>query len=188
MVMGEFNIDLSGDNNHSFLADYLQILQSNAFVSKVHLPTRTTTTSQTIIDHIFANDSASVITPGIFTYQISDHRSIFCTFTDTKLKTSGIKASYTLRNTSSLHRQNFLNDLNDALSPITHYLTLLTPDNQYNNFDAYFTKLIRPTALSEIIDQHAPLHSVSRKQKRLQRSPWIKGGNSNLNRNLKTRF
>ena len=155
MVMGNFNIDLSGDNNRSPLADYLQILQSNAFVSIVNLPTRITPTSQTIIDHIVTKVSVSVITPGIFTYQIFDHRPIFCTLTDTKLKTSGMKASYTLRNISSLDRQNFLNDLNDALSPITHNFTLLTPDNQYNNFDAYFTKLI--TALSEIIDQHAPL-------------------------------
>ena len=174
MVMGDFNIDLSGDNNRSLLADYLQILQSNAFVSIVNLPTRITPTSQTIIDHIFTNDSVSVITPGIFKYQISDHRPIFCTLTDTKLKTSGIKASYTLRNTSSLDRQNFLNDLNDALLPVTHNFTLLTPDKQYNNFDAYFTKVI--TALSEMIDQNASLHSVSRKQKRLQHSPWITKG------------
>ena len=102
MVMGDFNIDLSSDYNRTPFADYLQILQSNAFVSIVNLPIRITPTSQTIIDHIFTNDSVSVITPGIFTYQISDHRPIFCTFTDTKLKTSGIKASYTLRNTSSL--------------------------------------------------------------------------------------
>ena len=80
--MGEFNIDLRGDNNRSPLADYLLILQSIVFVSIVNLPTRITSTSQTIIDHIFTNDSVSVITPEIFTYQISDHRPIFCTLTD----------------------------------------------------------------------------------------------------------
>ena len=174
MVMGDFNIDLSGDNNRSPLPDYVQILQSNSFVSIVTLPTRITPTSQTIIDHIFTNDIVSVITPGVFTYQISDHRSIFCTLTVTKLKTSGIKAFYALRNTSSLDRRKFLNDLSDALSPITHNFTLLTPDNQSNNFDAHFTELI--TALSEINDQHAPLHKISRKQERVQRSPWITKG------------
>ena len=68
MVMGDFTIDLSGDNNRSPFVDYLQILQSNAFVSIVNLPTRITPTSQTITDHIFTNDSVSVITPGISTY------------------------------------------------------------------------------------------------------------------------
>ena len=50
MVMGDFNIDLCSGNNRSPLADYLRILQSNAIVN---LPTRITSTSQTIIDHIF---------------------------------------------------------------------------------------------------------------------------------------
>ena len=53
------------------------MLQSHAYFSLITKPTRVTVSSQTVIDHILTNDCRSLITPGVFSYKISDHSPIF---------------------------------------------------------------------------------------------------------------
>ena len=59
------------------------MLQSNAFSNLITKPTRVLKTSQTIIDHIFSDDSESIITPKVLLYKISDHFLIICTIENT---------------------------------------------------------------------------------------------------------
>ena len=64
------------------------MLQSNAFSNLVIKSTRVLKTSQTIIDHIFSNDSEPIITPEVLLYKISDHFPIICTIENSKSKAS----------------------------------------------------------------------------------------------------
>ena len=63
MLMGDFNIDVN--TNVTPTRDYLHMLQSNACINLITKPTRVTSKTQTIIDHIVTNDSKSSITPGV---------------------------------------------------------------------------------------------------------------------------
>ena len=76
--MGDINIDISSDHHSLFQNDYLNAIKSNGFSSLITNPTRVTTTSQTIIDHILTNVHDSVLTPGVFSYKLADHYLIFC--------------------------------------------------------------------------------------------------------------
>ena len=61
MLMRDFNIDVN--TNVTPTRDYLHMLQSNACINLITKPTRVTSKTQAIIDHIVTNDSESGITP-----------------------------------------------------------------------------------------------------------------------------
>ena len=48
------------------------MLRSNAFHSIVDKPTRVTTTSSALLDHLLTNDAISQITPGSLNRDVSD--------------------------------------------------------------------------------------------------------------------
>ena len=50
LLMGDINIDLS--TNITLTSDYMHLLHSNAFCNLITKPTRVTSTTQTIIDHL----------------------------------------------------------------------------------------------------------------------------------------
>ena len=85
MLMGDFNIDVN--TNVTPTRDYLHMLQSNACINLITKPTRVTSKTQTIIDHIVTNDSESSITPGVLDYGLSDHSPIYCEIFKSKPKT-----------------------------------------------------------------------------------------------------
>ena len=74
----------------------------------------------------------------------------------------------------------FRNDLENNLIPIANEFSSSCITRE--NFDLHFAKLL--TAISDVIDKHAPLHTVSRKQKRIQIKPWL---TKNLLVSLKTK-
>ena len=73
--MGDYNIDLLTTTQHNNLR-FINILQSNAFYPHINKPTRTSNTSQTLIDNIFSNVYFNS-TNGILYADISDHLPIF---------------------------------------------------------------------------------------------------------------
>ena len=54
------------------------MLFSHGLLPIVTKPTRITSHTATLIDHIYTNSSISHITPGIATTDISDHLPVFC--------------------------------------------------------------------------------------------------------------
>ena len=76
LLMGDINIDLS--TNTKLASDYVRLLHSNAFCNLITKPTRVTSTTQTIIDHILTNDNESILTPSVLSCKISDHYPIYC--------------------------------------------------------------------------------------------------------------
>ena len=74
-IMADINLDVTSTKVTPLVSDYLDIpvIRSNAFSNLIEKPTRVTPNTQTIIDHVLTNDSASIITPGVLVYQNSDH-------------------------------------------------------------------------------------------------------------------
>lgn len=74
LIVGDFNIDVSKNSNYG--KKLLKDLKLLGLTQKVRLPTRCTTTSNTIIDLIFSN--FCVETEVLDTPKLSDHNIIFC--------------------------------------------------------------------------------------------------------------
>ena len=116
-ILGDINLNLNSTNLSSSPSDYLRMLQSHAYFSLITKPTRVTVSSQTVIDHILTNDCRSLITPGVFSYKISDHSPIFVSITHSNLNKTNSNAKYFYRNIISKNDDNFRTDLESALTP-----------------------------------------------------------------------
>ena len=174
MLLGDVNINLDSDINVPYLADYSHIIQSNAFLSLIDHSTRITS-SQTVIDHILTNDGVSTLTPGATRYKLVDHYPTFCSISNSNFKYPRKESLFTFRKLAAVNQNNFCNDLSSSLSPLHDGFTLAC-DNELspNAFNDHFTQLI--SAISAVIDKHAPLQKASRRQKRIQRNPWLTKG------------
>ena len=170
MLLGDVNINLDSDINVPYLADYSHIIQSNAFLSLIDQSTRITSSSQTVIDHILTNDSVSTLTPSVIRYKLADHYPTFCIISNFKYPQK--ESLFTFRKLASVNQNNFCNDLFSSLSPLHDRFTLACV-NELSTcaFNDHFTQLI-----SAVIDKHAPLQKASRRQKRIQRNPWLTKG------------
>ena len=92
IILGDLNINVlyqnqnvlnrkslpNGNNLHPLLGQYSQFLSSNGLKQIINEPTRTTTRSSTLIDHILTN-SDHILQSGTIPIGISDHELIFCT-------------------------------------------------------------------------------------------------------------
>ena len=76
-ILGDMNIDFLKYTTHLQTEDYLDMLYSNSFLPVITKPTRITTHTATLIDHIYTNTTAEAIS-GIGVIDISDHLPIFC--------------------------------------------------------------------------------------------------------------
>ena len=77
VVMGDINIGLISSESTSSRSEYLNVLKSNGFSNLITKPMRLTATSQTTIDQTLSSDYDSVLTPGVFSFKLAYHYSIF---------------------------------------------------------------------------------------------------------------
>ena len=87
MIMGDMNIDLLKFETHLRTNEYLDSIFANVFLPLISKPTRVTTSSATLIDHMYTNDIASSHHSGIIINDVADHFGTFCIFQG-KLKKS----------------------------------------------------------------------------------------------------
>ena len=78
-LLGDLNINLLRHNVHRQTTDFLDIMYSNGFIPLINRPTRVTSETGTIIDHIYSNDLNVTRTTvqGILVTDITDHYPIF---------------------------------------------------------------------------------------------------------------
>lgn len=74
-ILGDFNIDLSSKSNSSKQCKTLT--KRFSLKQLIKSPTRTTETSSTLIDHLYAKKDAQLVQAGNFTLTNSDHNCIF---------------------------------------------------------------------------------------------------------------
>ena len=78
-LLGDLNINLLRHNVHRQTTDFLDIMYSNGLIPLINRPTRVTSETATIIDHIYSNDLNVTRTTvkGILVTGITDHYPIF---------------------------------------------------------------------------------------------------------------
>jgi endonuclease/exonuclease/phosphatase family metal-dependent hydrolase len=85
-IMGDFNIDLLKFSNHNKTNDYLENIFSLGHIPLITKPTRVTTHSATLIDHIYTSKLQEKTKSGIVVTDISDHFGIFTVILSSKKK------------------------------------------------------------------------------------------------------
>ena len=103
------NIDFLKVGTHSKTEDYLDMLYSSNLLPVITKPTRITSHTATLIDHIYTNASTDQIIPGIVTTDISDHLPTFCFI---RIQIAGLKPKKFFRDYSNFDSQTYLNDIN----------------------------------------------------------------------------
>ena len=81
LICGDFNIDLLKYESVNSVTDNMNFLYSEGCYNLIDKPTRITSTSSTLLAHIYTNISDKTLTSGILTYDVSDHLPIYCSLT-----------------------------------------------------------------------------------------------------------
>ena len=107
-IMGDMNIDLLKYHSHQQTERYLDMIYSLDLLPVITKPTRITSHTATLIDHIYTN-TVSRLTSVIVTLDISDHFPVFC-IVDTPLKNQNRQNMY-LRDYSKFYTELYLHDI-----------------------------------------------------------------------------
>ena len=143
---------------------YADMLLSNSCNLLIDKPTRITSSSATLTDHIISNNISSETISWIGLCDFSDHLAVFAI----------IPASYKynkpnkriIRDMRNFNQEHFLNDL------CQQFNENLTPDD--NDPNAYFSNF--RNLFSQTIDKHATRRPTTRREQSSKRKPWITNG------------
>ena len=82
LLTGDYNINLLSINDKEINADFLEMLCSISFYSKINLPTRFSSHSGSLIDNVFCRLTNNTLhaSSGILLKQFSDHQPYFLFF------------------------------------------------------------------------------------------------------------
>ena len=179
-LMGDFNINLfkfSSDNN---VKNFIDVMHSKNLYCLINKSTRVTSSSKTLIDHIWSNDYKNCDSNGIIYEKISDHFPVF-SFFKINNSTSSSKNnnrrntldSFTVTSFRDFSNENFLK-FKSALQNVDWSLILIS-----NNVNVAYTNFI--TIFNSMFERYFPL---VKKKIRIDHNnkPWI---NSELKNKIK---
>lgn len=162
MIMGDFNIDLLKVNTHADSENFINSLGSSFLLPQILQPTRITDHSATLIDNIFFNGSIEHLSiSGNIVYPLTDHLPNFLIFNKFSTLPSNInlfKRDYTNFNETALIEE---------VSAVNWQLVFNYNPDPTNMFDIFYKKI------SEIIDKHAPMKKISKRELKIKSKPWI---------------
>ena len=152
-LMGDFNRDLMQDN---IKQSWLEYMESFGLHQIVNMPTRVTDQSATLIDHIYSNTYANILTSVVPKLGLSDHFPIFVS-----RKTNGASdvknTHYTIsyRSYKNFDENKFIDELQSTPWDIIKVF------DDVNDIVETWSSLF-----CDIVDKHLPLrqHRVKRKQ------------------------
>ena len=166
-LLGDFNIDLLEIDSDENIDYYYNILISNLFVPHITLPTRITPRSKTLIDNIFSNDpNFTQGVSGNFTFSISDHLPQFLLMPREDYRPPKKHFLYK-RDLKNLNKEDIVSDVININWPEVLSPGKMDPNYSFEMFDKQIT---------EIINKHAPLKKLNKKDFKLQAKPWITPG------------
>ena len=110
-LLGDFNRDLL---NEQIKKSWLEYLEPFGLIQKVNQPTRKTTTSETLTDHIYCNIDTNVSSIDVPQLGLSDHFPVFIT---RKANCSTPKSTHhtiSYRSFKNFCQQDFISELQDT--------------------------------------------------------------------------
>ena len=119
--------------------------------------------SPSLLDHIYCKLRNTTQIAGTAIFDVSDYLPIFLLLS---ISINRKSEEQIIRCMKNFNLENFLIDLEEALSP-RNFNTGSTVHNDFDQFIHIF---------QTIINKHAPLRKLSRREKQLQAKPWITRG------------
>ena len=170
ILMGDFNINLLNANSHIQTSNFFNAM-CNFFIPHILQPTRITEQSKTLIDNIFVNNLEYNTSSGNLTSAISDHLIQFLLIKNFK---EPFHPSTKVRYQSDF--KNFNNEIFSGELKSFDWHNLL--NSHYYDVNEMFYKFY--DKLNEILDRHAPLRKLSKKELSFLERPWISKEIKNL--------
>ena len=136
------------------------MLTSNGGFLLIDKPTRVTTTSSSIIDHIITNDNNSILYPCIIRSGLTNHFPIVCFVAIDSRKHSVSRIPEQLIficDKRRFDRNLFRDDLNAPLCKLLHLIPLNSSETTSNCFIEFVN------VVTSCINRHVPLIMASRK-------------------------
>ena len=165
VLLGDFNINLLDTCDNS-TTNYFNMLISHFVMPVITKPTRVTPSSHTLIDHIYTNTINLLSSTFILLSDITDHFPVMCTISGMNV---GPKTKIKMRR----DMKNFCSDSfrSEIESMCDNYMGVsLTKENFNLSLDSFIGHL------KWLINKHAPLRPLSRKENKLFSKPWITRG------------
>ena len=134
MIMGDANVDLLKFQTHVKTNNYIDGIFSHGFLPIISKPTRVTTSSATLIDHIYTNLITSSYHSGIIINDVADHFGIFCLFHGKSKPSKPSNTKYRSFSTENISK--FKTKLDG--STFSDVLNVECPDLAYNVFIAMY--------------------------------------------------
>lgn len=159
VLLGDFNIDLSkSKGSHAAWASTTALFGLEQLVKT---PTRTTSTSSTLIDHIYVTNDDKISNVHVPSLAVSDHNPVCCTVS-MKLDKENNKRHKTIkyRSFKKFNNGDFLRDLSNT--PFSDVYNHTSPDSALSCWMDLFLG---------VLNKHAPI-----REKRVKHStlpPWL---------------
>ena len=159
-IMGDFNIDLIKYSHSSTVREFVDLMTAHSFFSCINKPTRVTSHSATVIDHIWTNEIAIERSNGILLTDVSDHFSPFTIINDsTKLNKPKI---------INIRYRNFKNEPDGEM--VQEMERLCAGVTLGDDVNIAYERLL--STVNTIFDNFYPIQTKNIKQKDVDK-PWI---------------
>ena len=159
-ILGDFNINILQDNRSNSASEYINLIVSHGAMPVITIPTRVTSNSFTLIDHIITNSTELDLNPAVIEADISDHFPVLCIITKPQLHQTYEAKKMLYKDKSSFRVDSFCENLEVKLINVFSQ----QPELNNGNFNEMF-EVFSTTVLSTI-NAHALLKPSSRKQKK----------------------
>ena len=170
--MGDINIDLLNFDTCSLTQDFVNFLGTQYFPPQITQPTRITEHTATLIDNIFLSCMEHSSLSGNIVHDITDYLPNFLI----------INKQPCFSNKQEIYKRDYpkLNDhdLIEDVQSINWHDVIQTQEN-VNQFFNFFRSCI-----SSIIDKHAPIRKLTKREMKDKAKPWITPG---LRKPIKTK-
>ena len=162
-ILGDFNINLLNYNSCTPITNYVNFLFSKQYLPYIIHPSRVSAHSATLIDNIFSNITDNETISGNILTQITDHFPQFLIFKHAGMTYKNL--SYFQHDFSNLNEENLRNDFANI------DLTFL--NDSALDVNAKFNRLL--SILDELVQTHAPLKKLTKRDIKFRNKPWING-------------
>ena len=161
-------MNINKSNRTKCSKDCLNLLSSNCATNIIDVPTRVTTSSATVLDHIITNENKHQIFPAVVDYDITDHYPVMALVND-KLIHENVQPKFA-RSFAKFNSDSFNKNLQKRINSFMTKILTISENNDDDIFNEFYL------LITSTIDTHAHLKKLSRKQRRLRSKPWITKG------------
>ena len=167
LLMGDFNINLLNYDSHSETEDFVNTLGSYAFHPQILKPTRITYHSATLIDNIFFNSLEHYAISGNIVCGITDHLPNFLIIT--KLSNPPKNFKMYKRDYSGLDNEMLISEVSKV-----NWEEVLASESGVLDVNTIFQNFY--LCISNLVNKHAPLRKLTRKEIKSLSKPWVTPG------------